>query len=588
MYSPTPILAWSQKIPGELTKFYLLPRRTKLTALSLSLGIALFGALAYFFRRRRKRTQMIQRKLEAKVQQQQQRRLQSARPGTLPPLQQNHNNMSSSQPNSARDGSINSNRSIVGGSFRRLRSPYLSKLRTPNGVKRNHSSSVDAVTLNNADISNLLSARSKEFSNSMNSLSGLSNASSSSTITHSGLDTANMSSVDLCQLGMENLSLAISYWEDAIMKLSYLDDQQNHLAIPDTETASLQHRLENLLDLAYRMQDRYERSCERDVEHIALESALSVFADRENRGDRSFDDDSSDQESYVSCSDMANLADLDYNRDILHHVPLYEAGMLELKYGNVPCRTIRPEMVQCLSDVEFLAKLHGIRLAFQHIFQEEEKKEWFKAMGKRLIGDMLLKADKDTDEFYNSYDKMMHFISVDSNWPMIEEELRGRGVRCMSFYDIVLDFILMDAFDDLANPPSSVLTVVQNRWLSNGFKETALATAVWSVLKAKRSLLKFNDGFIAHFYSITEHTSPLLAWGFLGPESELKDMCNFFKDQVLGFIRDIFSFKKVRFTEVESLAADILKLAELQSEMASERLRPNSPDVTPVASVHMM
>ena len=57
---------------------------------------------------------------------------------------------------------------------------------------------------------------------------------------------------------------------------------------------------------------------------------------------------------------------------------------------------------------------------------------------------------------------------------------------------------------------------------------------------------------------------------------------------MLGFIRDIFSFKKVRFTEVESLAADILRLAETQSELASERLRPNSPDVTPVASLHMM
>ncbi|RUS87060.1 hypothetical protein EGW08_005136 [Elysia chlorotica] len=120
------------------------------------------------------------------------------------------------------------------------------------------------------------------------------------------------------------------------------------------------------------------------------------------------------------------------------------------------------------------------------------------------------------------------------------------------------------------------------------FGINALATAVWSVLKAKRSLLKFNDGFIAHFYSITEHTSPLLAWGFLGPESELKDMCNFFKDQVLGFIQDIFSFKKVRFTDVESLAADILRLAEVQSDLASERLRPNSADVTPVASLHMM
>lgn len=42
----------------------------------------------------------------------------------------------------------------------------------------------------------------------------------------------------------------------------------------------------------------------------------------------------------------------------------------------------------------------------------------------------------------------------------------------MTFYDIVLDFILMDAFDDLENPPSSVIAVIQNRWLSNSFKET--------------------------------------------------------------------------------------------------------------------
>ena len=45
-------------------------------------------------------------------------------------------------------------------------------------------------------------------------------------------------------------------------------------------------------------------------------------------------------------------------------------------------------------------------------------------------------------------------------------------VKVMSFYDIVIDFLLFDAFDDLDNPPSSVTTVIQNRWLSNGFKET--------------------------------------------------------------------------------------------------------------------
>lgn len=57
-------------------------------------------------------------------------------------------------------------------------------------------------------------------------------------------------------------------------------------------------------------------------------------------------------------------------------------------------------------------------------------------------------------------------------------------------YDVVLDWMLMDAFDDLSNPPSSVVSVVQNRWLSNGLKETAISTAVWSILKAKRRLLK--------------------------------------------------------------------------------------------------
>lgn len=41
--------------------------------------------------------------------------------------------------------------------------------------------------------------------------------------------------------------------------------------------------------------------------------------------------------------------------------------------------------------------------------------------------------------------------------------------------------------------------------------------------------IQFSDGFISKFYSISEHTSPVLAWGFMGPESELKGLCMFFK-----------------------------------------------------------
>jgi hypothetical protein len=52
---------------------------------------------------------------------------------------------------------------------------------------------------------------------------------------------------------------------------------------------------------------------------------------------------------------------------------------------------------------------------------------------------------------------------------------------------------------------------------------------VWSVLKAKRRMLKFPDGFMSHFYAISEQMSPLMAWGFLGPDENLKDTCQFFK-----------------------------------------------------------
>ena len=45
-------------------------------------------------------------------------------------------------------------------------------------------------------------------------------------------------------------------------------------------------------------------------------------------------------------------------------------------------------------------------------------------------------------------------------------------VKVLSFYDVVIDFILLDSFDDLENPPKSVVSVVNNRWLSNGFKES--------------------------------------------------------------------------------------------------------------------
>jgi hypothetical protein len=130
----------------------------------------------------------------------------------------------------------------------------------------------------------------------------------------------------------------------------------------------------------------------------------------------------------------------------------------------------------------------------------------------------------------------------------------------------------MDAFDDLESPPSSVRAVVQNRWLSNKFKETALTAAVWSVFKAKRRKLKFPCGFLSHLYAISEQMSPVLAWGFLGPDENLKDVCQFFKAQVTGFLADIFSFQKCHYTSVEELAVDLLSHFKSRIEAVSQKV----------------
>ncbi|XP_023213261.1 mitoguardin-like, partial [Centruroides sculpturatus] len=99
----------------------------------------------------------------------------------------------------------------------------------------------------------------------------------------------------------------------------------------------------------------------------------------------------------------------------------------------------------------------------------------------------------------------------------------------------------------------------------------ALATAVWSVLKAKRHSLKYSNGFINHFYSISEHISPVLAWGFLGPDENLKQVCISFKDEILGFLCDIFDFTVVRYSKVEDLSSDILDVAKVRYERLGEK-----------------
>lgn len=136
----------------------------------------------------------------------------------------------------------------------------------------------------------------------------------------------------------------------------------------------------------------------------------------------------------------------------------------------------------------------------------------------------------------------MEFIISQKNKPnnMMAEELFAKGVKTINFYDVVIDLMLLEAFELLANPPSSVLSVTRHKWLSDNFKRCALDSTVWTILLAKRKLLKYPDGFYAHYYSMVGTVLPALAWGFLGPNENYFHICDRFREIIISFIRESF------------------------------------------------
>ncbi|XP_066294106.1 mitoguardin 2-like isoform X3 [Branchiostoma lanceolatum] len=404
------------------------------------------------------------------------------------------------------------------------------------------------------------------------------------------VDHIDMSPAQIFQTGMQHLEHAISCWEeiatmrveDRVLELEKGEGATGAEGADDTE---LVERVERLLQRAYRLQeDGRNILLDHSIANLSRDTTMTGL-DAISELDQLYlqdwrRDETSSTGSFVSAEELQELQD-DYEDELASGektpiVPitleLYAAAQGLLDSEEIPCRTTRTGMLECLSDREFTAKLHCVRQAFQLLFEDETVRQWMIETGKEMISELMWRAEKDPKDFQQAFEDMLRYCEDSTNWESMAEELRARGVMCLSFYDVVLDFILLDAFDDLANPPSSVTAVVQNRWLSNGFKETALATAVWSVLKAKRRMLLYPDGFIAHFYAISEHVSPVLAWGFLGTDEELNQLCYFFKDQVQGFITDVFNFEKTRYSSVQEMADDIMFLARQRRCVLQERL----------------
>ena len=83
----------------------------------------------------------------------------------------------------------------------------------------------------------------------------------------------------------------------------------------------------------------------------------------------------------------------------------------------------------------------------------------------------------------------------------------------MNVYDIAMDFVLLDAFNDLDNPPSTIVAVLQNRWITDGMKQSVWLEVWWITELFQPFLLAFLSLFCPLFLlpSPSSLLSPLLS-----------------------------------------------------------------------------
>lgn len=384
---------------------------------------------------------------------------------------------------------------------------------------------------------------------------------------------------NLYLMGMDLFEEALRRWEEALTFRSKPGDDDEDCgsiktgagdaiaeqSMEDVISAEFIHRLKSLLQRAYHLQEEFEGVLGMSASNSQVDKMAEMLSD-EDMDDGGLRDSNSiaSTDSFVSAAELSEHKEL---RSVLGHHPFYEEALQLAEEGSISCRVLRTEMLECLGDLDFLAKLHCVRQACELILCERTTRMFLAETGKKILSSIIVKAHKSPNRFEEVFEEMILFLENNDHWENTEVELATRGVRHLNFYDIVLDFILMDSFEDLENPPMSIQNVISNRWLNNSFKETAVASSCWSVLKQKRQHMKVHDGFIAHFYTVCEQVSPVLAWGFLGPKTSLHDFCCFFKDQVLFFLKDIFDLDKVRYCSVETLAEDMLHLLHGRSDL---------------------
>ena len=219
--------------------------------------------------------------------------------------------------------------------------------------------------------------------------------------------------------------------------------------------------------------------------------------------------------------------------------------------------------VKVESKEAFIAKVDCVRKAFPRIFEDDENIEYFVAIGKEIIEILLSHSHQDSSQCLAQLQELLDYVCDESNHESMKAEVAVRRIPCINFYDLVIDYIILESFDDSEDPTSRCHVHCKQQMAVSWIPRVGSThAAVSAVLKIKRNKLTVENGFFAHFYNLLDHLSPILAWGFLGSDYDLKLKCNLIKETLERLVADYFSFDRVRYTCLKDLCEDIIRVTD--------------------------
>eukprot|EP00049_Salpingoeca_infusionum_P023872 m.14254 g.14254 ORF g.14254 m.14254 type:complete len:438 (+) comp6179_c0_seq1:483-1796(+) len=236
----------------------------------------------------------------------------------------------------------------------------------------------------------------------------------------------------------------------------------------------------------------------------------------------------------------------------------YQKGVELAEEGITRFRRDRTEELHCTDVTDFMARLYCVRRGTSVLFSDPEKREWLVAFGTDTMCNLLQFARADVTAFRAAFRSLVDWLTMMEETDRLEEvlaEMAPRGVVCLSLYDAVLDFVLLDAFDDMKKLPSSVVNVLKSKWVPMTMKQQAIEKLISTTVEKKLETSP-KGGLFERFYAVMRVLSPSLACGLLDctPYPEFNNRCQQFKTVMTDLACAWFQFDAQSLTTDAELA----------------------------------